>query len=67
MSQRVLVDATRVALKPCLHPLLAVLEEAKLVAQFWLRPGNAHCVSNLLAFTLDLLDNLPRHLRLRLT
>jgi len=36
--------ATRaVGSKPCLHPLLAVLEEAKLVAQFWLRAGNAPC------------------------
>ena len=65
-QEGVRIGHTRVGLKPCLHPLLAVLEEAKLVAQFWLRPGNAHCVSNLIAFTLDLLDNLPRHLRLRL-
>ncbi len=57
---------TRCGLKPCLQPLLAVLEEAKLVVQFWLRPGNAHGTSNVIAFTLDLLDNLPRHLRLRL-
>jgi hypothetical protein len=44
---------------------LAVLEEAKLVCGFWLRAGNASCASNLIAFTLDLLANLPRHLRLR--
>jgi hypothetical protein len=56
---------TRVGNKPCLHPLLAVLEEAKLVVGFWLRAGNASCASNLIAFTLDLLANLPRHLRLR--
>ena len=43
-----------------------MLEEAKLVAQFWLRPGNAHGTSNVIACTLDLLDNLPRYLRLRL-
>jgi hypothetical protein len=65
-QEGVRVGHTRVGLKPCLHPLLAVLEEAKLVVQFWLRPGHAHCASNLIAFTLDLLDNLPRHLRLRL-
>lgn len=53
-------------LKPCLQPLLAVLEEAKVVVQFWLRPGNAHCSNNLIPFTVDLLSNLPRHLRLRL-
>ena len=57
---------TRLGNKPCLHPLLAVLEEAKLVAGFWLRPGNASCASNVIAFTLDLLANLPRHLRVRI-
>jgi hypothetical protein len=59
------VGYTRLGYKPCLHPLLAVLEEAKLVVGFWLRPGNTSCAHNLLAFTLDLLGNLPRHLRLR--
>ena len=56
---------TRLGNKPCLHPLLAVLEEAKLVVGFWLRAGNASCASNVIAFTLDLLANLPAHLRLR--
>ena len=46
--------------------MLAVLAEVKLVAQFWRRPGNAPCANHLLAFTLDLLGNLPRHLRVRL-
>ena len=32
---------TRLGTKPCLHPLIAVLEEAKLVGGFRLRPGNA--------------------------
>jgi len=57
---------TRLGTKPCLHPLLAVLEEAKLVVGFWLRPGNASCANNVVAFTLDLLANLPRWIRLRL-
>jgi hypothetical protein len=56
---------TRLGNKPCLHPLLAVLEEAKLVAGFWLRAGNSSCASNVIAFTLDLLANLPRQVRLR--
>ncbi|HXJ74850.1 MAG TPA: IS1380 family transposase, partial [Candidatus Dormibacteraeota bacterium] len=51
--------------KRCLHPLLAVLAEAKLVAGFWLRPGHTRCDNNVIAFTLDLLAYLPRHLRLR--
>jgi hypothetical protein len=65
-QEGVKVGYTRKGLKPCLHPLLAVLEEAKLVVQFWLRAGNAPCASNVIAFTLDLLSNLPRHIRLRL-
>ena len=65
-QQGVRVGHTRVGLKPCLQPLLAVISELKLVAQFWLRPGNAHCGNNLLSFTHELLSNLPRHVRLRL-
>lgn len=56
---------TRVGLKPCLHPLLAVLEEAKLVAGFWLRPGNTSCANNIAAFTLEVLGRLPRWLKVR--
>lgn len=55
---------TRQGLKPCLHPLLAVLAEVRLVAQLWLRPGNTSCSSNVIAFFLDLWGNLPRHIRL---
>jgi Transposase DDE domain group 1 len=65
-QEGVKVGYTRLGNKPCLHPLLAVLEEAKLVVNFWLRPGNSSCAHNVLAFTLDLLANLPRHIRLRL-
>jgi hypothetical protein len=53
-------------LKRCLHPLLAVIAEAKLVAGFWLRAGHAISDNNVVAFTLDLLDQLPRQVRLRL-
>jgi len=56
---------TRQGIKPCLHPLLAVLAEVRLVAQLWLRPGNASCGSNATAFFLDLWENLPTHIRLR--
>ena len=52
-------------LKPCLHPLLAVLAEARLCVQFWLRPGNTHSANNVVAFTQELLANWPSHLRLR--
>lgn len=56
---------TRVGLKPCLHPLLAVIEEAKLVAGFWLRPGNTSCANNIAAFTLEVLGRLPKWLKVR--
>jgi len=65
-QQGVHVGHTRIGLKPCLQPMLAVLAEAKLCAQLWLRPGHAHCTNNLLAFTQEFLANLPKHLRLRL-
>jgi hypothetical protein len=32
------------------HPLLAFVAEARLVANFWLRPGNAHSANNVLQF-----------------
>jgi Transposase DDE domain group 1 len=56
---------TRSGLKPCLHPLLAVLAEPRLVVQLWLRSGNATCGSNVVAFFLDLWDARPRQVQLR--
>jgi len=64
-QEGVAVGHTRWGNKPCLHPLLAVLEEAKLVVGFWLRPGNTRCDNNVMAFTLELLSRLPQWLRLR--
>ena len=63
-QEGVAVGYTRRGLKPCLHPLLAVLAEVRLVAQLWLRPGNTSCGGNVTAFFLDLWANLPRHIRL---
>jgi hypothetical protein len=56
---------TKQGIKPCLHPLLAVLAEVRLVVQLWLRPGNASCGSNVTAFFLDLWEHLPSHIHLR--
>ena len=56
---------TRQGIKPCLHPLLAVLAEVRLVAQLWLRSGNTTCGNNAVAFFLDLWDHLPAHIRVR--
>ena len=64
-QEGVAVGYTRLGTKPCLHPLLAVLSEARLVASFWLRPGNSSCANNIESFFLDLWENLPRHLQLR--
>lgn len=64
-QEGVAVGYTRQGLKPCLHPLLAVIAEVRLVAQLWLRPGNTSCGGNVRAFFQDLWENLPRHLRLR--
>jgi hypothetical protein len=64
-QQGVAVGYTKRGLKPCLHPLLAVLAEVRVVAQFWLRPGNASCGNNAVAFFQELWANLPRHIRLR--
>lgn len=64
-QQGVAVGYTKKGLKPCLHPLLAVLAEVRVVCQFWLRAGNASCAGNATAFFLDLWENLPRHIRLR--
>jgi hypothetical protein len=65
-QEGVTVGYTRLGNKPCLHPLLAVLEEPKLVVGFWLGAGNSSCADNIIAFTLELLHNLPKHIRLRL-
>ena len=56
---------TKQGIKPCLHPLVAVLAEVRLVAQLWWRPGHASCGHNVTAFFLDLWANLPGQLRLR--
>ena len=64
-QEGVAVGYTKRGLKPCLHPLLAVIAEVRLVAQLWLRPGNTSCGGNVTAFFLDLWENLPSHIRLR--
>src|SRR3989441_4507687 len=64
-QEGVAVGYTRLGTKPCLHPLLAVLAEVRLVASFWLRPGNSSCANNGQSFFLDLWENLPPHIHLR--
>jgi|SRR5215470_206123 len=52
--------------KRCLNPLIAFLAEPKLVAGFWLRPGNTVSFNNVISFTLWILSLLPRHVRIGL-
>jgi hypothetical protein len=40
------------------HPLLAFVAEARMVANFWLRPGNAHSANNILRFLESTLSHL---------
>jgi hypothetical protein len=51
-------------LLPCHRPLIACLAEAKLVAGFWLRKGNAQCTQGAAQFVAELLDQLPKHIRI---
>lgn len=40
------------------HPLLAFVAEARVVANFWLRPGNVHSANNILQFLESTLHHL---------
>ena len=51
--------------KRAYHPLLGILAEAKVVAGFWLRPGNTRCDSNVVGFLEELLARLPRWLKIK--
>jgi hypothetical protein len=44
--------------RPSHHPLLAFVAETRMVANFWLRPGNAYTSNNVLAF----IESTLRHL-----
>lgn len=41
------------------HPLLAFVSDARMIANCWLRPGDAHTANNCEAFLADTLDRLP--------
>jgi hypothetical protein len=40
------------------HPLMAFIDECKMIANFWLRSGNAYTTNNFLSFLDDTLDRL---------
>jgi hypothetical protein len=62
----VAVGYTRQGLKPCHRPLVAALAEGQLVANFWLRRGDAACVNQAAPFLQSTLAGLPAHLRVGL-
>ena len=51
-------------LLPCHRPLIACLAEPKLVVGFWLRKGNAQCTENAAQSVRQLLEKLPKHIRI---
>jgi hypothetical protein len=58
------VGHTPIGLKPCHRPLIACLAEPKLVAGFWLREGNAQCAQGVPECVSQLLEALPKHIRI---
>ena len=65
-QEGVAVGYTRQGLKPCHRPLMAGLAEAKLIAQYWLRPGNTACVNGAAEFLRQTVTSLPSHIRVGL-
>lgn len=65
-QEGVAVGYTRQGLKPCHRPLIAGLAEAKLIAQYWLRPGNTACVNGAAEFLRQTITTLPSHIRVGL-
>lgn len=65
-SEGVRTGHTPQGTKRCFNPIIGFLAEAKLVVGFWLRPGNTVTFNNVSAFTLAILQRLPRHIRIGL-
>ena len=65
-QEGVAVGYTRHGLKPCHRPLIAVLAESQLVANYWLRPGNTACVSGAVEFLRQTMASLPAHVHVGL-
>ena len=65
-QEGVAVGYTRRGLKPCHRPLIAGLAEAKVIANYWLRPGNTACVNGAAEFLRQTVTTLPQHIRIGL-
>jgi hypothetical protein len=59
-KEGVLTGYTARGYKRAYHPLIGIIAEAKLVAGFWLRPGNTRCDTNVVGFMQELLARLPQ-------
>jgi len=65
-QEGVAVGFTRHGCKPCHRPLIAALAESKLVANYWLRPGNTACVTGAAEFLRQTVASLPAHVHIGL-
>jgi hypothetical protein len=65
-QEGVKVGYTRAGLKPCHRPLVGVVAEMKVVAQYWLRRGDSSCPNGAAEFLGTCIDRLPRHIRIGL-
>jgi hypothetical protein len=65
-QEGVRVGYTRAGLKPCHRPLVGVIAEMKVVAQYWLRRGDSGCVNGAADFVAQCIDRLPSHIRIGL-
>ena len=61
-QEGVRVGCTQQRLKPCHRPLVAALPEGPLMANFWLRRGDAACVNNAAGFVRSTLAGLPAYI-----
>lgn len=60
------IGYTRTGLKPCHRPLVGVIAELKVVAQYWLRRGDSACSNQAGEFLGQCMDQLPAHVRIGL-
>jgi hypothetical protein len=65
-QEGVAVGYTRLGPKPCHRALLAGLAEAKMIANYRLRPGNTRCVNGATEFLRETVTAMPSHIRIGL-
>jgi hypothetical protein len=65
-QEGVRIGYTRQGLKPCHRPLIAGLAEPKMIAGYWLRRGDSHCVNGAAEFLRQTVTELPKHIRIGL-